>query len=42
MALNTLRKRLIDDFEIYAGFNDKEQLADIKVDSIGLDEDEDE
>lgn len=42
VALNTLRKRLIDDFEIYAGFNDKEQLADIKVDSIGLDEDEDE
>lgn len=30
-ALNTLRKRLIDDFEIYSGVKDKEQLADMKV-----------
>lgn len=41
-ALNTLRKRLIDDFEVYVGVKDKEQLADIHIDDIGLDEDEDE
>lgn len=41
-ALNTLRKRLIDDFEVYVGVKDKEQLADIQIDDIGLDEDEDE
>lgn len=40
-ALNTLRKRLVDDFEVYVGVKDKEQLADIKLDDIGL-EDEDE
>lgn len=39
-ALNLLRKRLVDDFEIYSGVQDKEQLADIKLDDIGLDEDE--
>jgi hypothetical protein len=41
-ALNTLRKRLVDDFEVYVGVKDKEQLADIQIDDIGLDEDEDE
>lgn len=40
-ALDMLRKRLIEDFEMYVGIKDKEQLADIKLDDIGL-EDEDE
>ncbi|MGH8074296.1 MAG: DUF1441 family protein [Lysobacter sp.] len=40
-ALDMLRKKLVDDFELYAGFKDKEQLADIRVDDIGLDEDDD-
>lgn len=40
VALNMIRTRLIDDFEMYAGFKDKEQLADIKVDDIGLDEED--
>ena len=36
-----IRKRLIEDFEFYNGFKDKEQLADIKIDDIGLEEEED-
>lgn len=40
-ALDMIRKRLVDDFETYVGIKDKEQLADIKLDDIGL-EDEDE
>lgn len=40
-SLNMLRMRLIEDFEMYNGFKDKEQLADIRLDDIGL-EDEDE
>ena len=36
-----LRKRLVEDFEFYNGFKDKEQLADIKIDDIGLEEEED-
>lgn len=40
-ALDMLRKRLVEDFEMYVGIKDKEQLADIKLDDIGLDEDED-
>lgn len=40
-ALDMLRKRLVEDFEMYVGIKDKEQLADIKLDDIGL-EDEDE
>jgi hypothetical protein len=40
-GLDLVRRRLIDDFSMYNGFKDKEQLADIKLDDIGLD-DEDE
>lgn len=41
-ALNMLRKRLVEDFEVYSGIKDKEQLADIELDDdIGLGEDED-
>lgn len=40
-ALNMLRKRLVEDFEIYSGIKDKEQLADIQLDDIGLEEEED-
>ena len=40
-AIEMLRKRLIEDFELYNGFKDKEQLADIKIDDIGLEEEED-
>lgn len=40
-ALDMLRKRLVEDFEMYVGIKDKEQLADIKLDDIGLDDDED-
>lgn len=40
-ALDMLRMRLVEDFEMYVGIKDKEQLADIKLDDIGLDEDED-
>jgi len=40
-ALNMLRKRLIEDFEMYNGFKDKEQLADIKLDDIGLEDEDD-
>jgi len=40
-AIDMLRKRLVEDFEIYVGIKDKEQLADIKIDDIGLDEEED-
>lgn len=39
-AIDMLRKRLVDDFEIYVGIKDKEQLADIKLDDIGLDEED--
>lgn len=40
-ALDMIRRRLIEDFELYLGIKDKEQLADIKLDDIGLgDEDE--
>lgn len=38
--LNMLRKRLVEDFEMYVGIKDKEQLADIKIDDIGLDEED--
>lgn len=41
VALTMLRKRLVEDFEMYIGIKDKEQLADIQIDDIGLD-DEDE
>ena len=45
-AIDMLRKRLVEDFEVYVGIKDKEQLADIKLDDIklddiGLDEEED-
>lgn len=41
-ALNRVRKRLVEDFEVYNGIKDKEQLADITLGDIGLDdEDED-
>ena len=40
-ALNMIRKRLVEDFEVYVGVKDKEQLADIKLDDIGLEDDED-
>ena len=41
-AIDMLRKRLVEDFEIYVGIKDKEQLADIKLDDIGLDEEDEE
>lgn len=37
-ALDMIRKRLVEDFEMYVGIKDKEQLADIKLDDIGLEE----
>ena len=39
-AIDMLRQRLIEDFEFYVGINDKEQLADIKLDVIGIEEEE--
>lgn len=39
-AIDMLRQRLIEDFEFYVGINDKEQLADIKLDDIGIEEEE--
>lgn len=39
-ALDMIRKRLVEDFEMYVGIRDKEQLADIKLDDIGLEEDD--
>ena len=39
-ALDMLRKRLIEDFEVYSGIKDKEQLADIVVDDTGLEEED--
>lgn len=40
-AISMLRKRLVEDFEVYVGIKDKEQLADIEIDDIGLDEEDD-
>lgn len=39
-AIDMLRKRLVEDFEVYVGIKDKEHLADIKLDDIGLDEED--
>lgn len=39
-AIDMLRNRLVEDFEFYVGIKDKEQLADIKLDNIGLDEED--
>lgn len=40
-SLETVRKRLVEDFEAYNGIKDKEQLADIDLgDDIGLGDDD--
>lgn len=39
--VNLLRKNLIDDFSIYNGFKDKEPLADIKIEDLSEEEEED-
>lgn len=39
-AVNMLRQRLIADFEFYIGIKDKEQLAEIKLDELDEDEDD--
>lgn len=38
--VNLLRKGLVDDFEMYAGIKDKEELADITVEDLSEEDDE--
>lgn len=38
-ALNTIRKRLVEEFETYNGIKDKEQLADIKLSDAAIEDD---
>lgn len=39
-AVNMLRQRLVSDFEFYIGIKDKEQLAEIKLDELDEEEDD--
>ena len=39
-AVNMLRQRLVADFEFYIGIKDKEQLAEIKLDELDEEEDD--
>ena len=39
-AVNMLRQRLVADFEFYIGIKDKEQLAEIKLDELDEEDDD--
>ena len=39
-AVNMLRQRLVSDFEFYIGIKDKEQLAEIKLDELDEEDDD--